>query len=313
MSKDSKPQKGQLRINLEYCAFISAVYLINLVPLRISYMIAEIFGNLVFMLDFKHKRRVVSHIMHSGIVGSLNDAKELGRKNFIHFAKLIVEIVVSRKLLKKEKMQDILTISGPESTKNTFFNPGKSSPMILICAHFGNWEFAGQAYTLASGIPLLSVMRPFDNPKIGEYIVGSRAGGMHTVCDKKGAIRPMLTQLKEGKSVAFLVDQHAQEREGVLTTFFGHPARTHSSPALLHFKTGVPIVMMLCRKVSDNFKFEFIVEGPITVEPSGSKEEDIKNLMQKITYETEKVIRRYPEQWMWAHRRWLDINREKKD
>jgi len=69
----------------------------------------------------------------------------------------------------------------------------------------------------------------------------------------------------------------------------------------------------LCRKVSDNFKFEFIVEGPITVEPSGSKEEDIKNLMQKITYETEKVIRRYPEQWMWAHRRWLDINREKKD
>jgi KDO2-lipid IV(A) lauroyltransferase len=110
--------------------------------------------------------------------------------------------------------------------------------------------------------------------------------------------------------VSFLVDQHAKEKEGVLTSFFGHPALTHKSPALLHLKTGVPIVLLMPRRISNDFKFEFIISDPITMTPSKNNDDDVQKLMQIITTETEKVIAKYPEQWLWAHRRWLDINRD---
>ena len=102
---------------------------------------------------------------------------------------------------------------------------------------------------------------------------------------------------------------HAGGKEGMEAVFFGHPAMTHTLPALLHLKTGIPIVVLMPRRVDDNFKFDFILSEPITMTPSGDKEGDVKDLVQRYTSEIEKVISCYPEQWMWAHRRWVDINR----
>ena len=282
----------------------------RMLPLKLCYKTAELGGRLFFIFDFRHRNRVIQHLLHAGIVKDRKEATRLGRKNFIHFAKIIVDIFVCRKFMKPENISEILKIEGPEISKELFFSSGKAKPAIIICAHFGNWEMAGQGYTISSGIPLMSVMRPFDNPKIGEYIIARRTGHTHEVCDKKGAIRPLLIALRKGYSVAILADQHAGTLEGVVVNFFGHPARTHSSPALLHLKTGIPILVLMPRRISDDFRFEFIISEPINVVPTGNKEEDIKTVVQKYATEAERIIARYPEQWMWAHRRWLDINRD---
>ncbi len=304
-----KTRKSPFLINLEYFFFLLAMKTANTIPLKLSYKIAELAGRIFFIFDVRHRNRVVQHLMHAGVTKDRKEAVGIGRKNFIHFAKVIVEIFACRKLMTPENLPNILNITGSEKSKELFFNPGKSKPVIIICAHFGNWEMAGQGYTISSGIPLMSVMRPFDNPKIGDFITSRRTGHMHEVCDKKGAVRPLLVALKKGYSIAILADQHASEKEGVVINFFGHPARTHSSPALLHLKTGVPIMTLMPRRISDDFKFEFIISDPITLTPSENKEEDVRKLVQMYTSEVEKVFARYPEQWMWAHRRWLDINR----
>ena len=304
-----KRKKNPLLINIEYSVFILAMYVARMLPLKLCYKIAELTGRFFFIFDFRHRKRVIQHLLHAGIVKDRDEAIRLGRKNFIHFAKVIVDIFICRQFMKPGNISEILQIEGPAISKELFFSPGKSKPVIIICAHFGNWEMAGQGYTISSGIPLMSVMRPFDNPKIGAYIVGRRTGHTHEVCDKKGAVRPLLVALKKGYSVAILADQHAGTSEGVVVNFFGHPARTHVSPALLHLKTGIPILILMPRRVSDDFRFEFIISEPITLAPSDNKEEDVKTLVQRYTTEAEKIIARYPEQWMWAHRRWLDINR----
>jgi KDO2-lipid IV(A) lauroyltransferase len=118
-----------------------------------------------------------------------------------------------------------------------------------------------------------------------------------------------MAALKKGYSIAIMADQNAGETEGVVVDFFGHPASTHSSPALLHLKTGVPILVLMPRRVSDDFNFEFILSAPIIHKPTEDKKKDIREITQKFTSEIEKTIRLYPEQWLWAHRRWLDINR----
>ncbi|HBC86247.1 MAG TPA: hypothetical protein DCZ94_04760 [Lentisphaeria bacterium] len=303
--------KSPILVNIEYFFFLVAMNLARIIPLKLSYFIASICGRLFFIFDVRHRERVIQHLMHAGVAKNRREAVEIGKRNFVHFAKVIAEIFACRGLMKPENISKIVTISGSEKSKELFFSPGKSNPIILICAHFGNWEMAGQGYTISSGIPLMSVMRPFDNPKIGEYITSRRTGHTHEVCDKKGAIRPLLVALKKGYSIAILADQHASEAEGVVVDFFGHPARTHSSPALLHLRTGVPIMTMMPRRINDNFTFDFIISDPITYTPTDNKDDDVRKLTQIFTTETEKVIARYPEQWMWAHRRWLDINRER--
>ena len=306
-----KKKKSQFSINIEYFFFMAAMNAARMLPPKFCYKIAELGARLFFIFDFKHRKRVIQHLLHAGIVKDRKEAIQLGRKNFIHFAKLIVDIFVCRQFMKPENISEILKIDGPEISKKLFFSENPK-PVIIICAHFGNWEMAGQGYTLRTGIPLMSVMRPFDNPKIGEYIIGRRTGHTHEVCEKKGAIRPLLLALRKGYSVAILADQHAGSLEGVTVNFFGHPARTHSSPALLHLKTGIPILVLMPRRVNDDFQFEFIISEPISLLPGGNKEEDVKTIVQKYATEAEKIIARYPEQWMWAHRRWLDINRSSK-
>jgi len=306
-----RPIKGSLLVRAEYAVFLVAMALARLVPVRLFYCFAALCGRLFFRFDLRHRNRAIQHLLHAGVAKTHAEAVRIGRRNFVHFGKVVVDIFLSGRHLRPDNIANVVTLSGSEVSRQLFFSPGSSRQAIIICAHFGNWEMAGPGYVLASGLPLLSVMRPFDNPLIGEYIVSRRSVNGHGVCDKKGAIRPLLEALKKGGSIAILPDQHAGRAEGVVTNFFGHPARTHASPALIHLKTGVPIFVMMPRRVDDDFHFEFIVSDPITRTPSGDKEADVLALAQAYTTEIEKVVARYPEQWMWPHRRWLDINRGK--
>ena len=305
-----RSKKSTFLINFEFFFFRLAMNVVKILPLWLCFKIAELGGRLFFIFDIRHRNRTIQHLLHAGIVKTEAEAVALTRRNFIHFAKVGLEIFKCRQLMKRKNIAKILTISGSEQSKKLFFSTtGKSEQTIVICAHFGNWEAAGQAITITSGIPLLSVMRPFDNPKIGDYINSRREGHTHEVVAKKGAIRPLLVALKKGSSVAIMADQNAGEKEGVVVDFFGHPASTHTSPALLHLKTGVPILVLMPRRVNDKFNFEFILSDPIVHKPTEDKEKDIREITQKFTSEIEKSVRLYPEQWLWAHRRWLDINR----
>ncbi|MFZ2657853.1 MAG: lysophospholipid acyltransferase family protein [Victivallales bacterium] len=296
--------------NIEYYSFLGASGIIKRLPLRISCLLAEVCGSLYFHIDAKHRTRVVQHLLHAGIVKDVAEARILARRNFVHFIKMAVEIFKCPQMLKQENLPEILSIAGSEASRKMFFpENGESMQAIVVSAHFGNWEVAGPAIAIKSGRPLMSIMRPFDNPRIGEYIKGRRKIFSNDICDKKGAVRILLKALKTGSSVAILPDQHAGGNEGVESVFFGHPAMSHTLPALLHLKTGIPIVVLLTRRVDDSFKFEFILSDPITMMPSEDKKRDVKELVQKYTSEIEKIVARYPEQWMWAHRRWLDINR----
>ena len=88
--------------------------------------------------------------------------------------------------------------------------------VIIITAHFGNWEVAGEAFSEKARRPMLSMMRSFGNPLIGRMILAHRAGKMHELVDKTEGIRPVLRAINKGKNVTMLIDQHAAGSEGVV-------------------------------------------------------------------------------------------------
>ena len=302
-------KKNILLINIEYWAFMLTVQAAKLLPLKFCYLLGDTVAALFFIFDRRHRKRVAGHLLYAGMADSEEQAGKMAKENFRHFGRVGAEILKMKQLISPENINEHISPTGSKEAVELFFTSEKPSQAIVITAHFGNWEIAGMGYTLLSGRPMVTVMRPFDNPKIGEYIYGQREGHNHRICPREGALKSLLGALRKGESVCIIADQHAGRDEGVETTFFGHAARTHASPAMLHLKTRVPILVSVSKRVGD-FKFEFTSADPIIMEPTGNKERDIKELAQKYTTALENLIREDPLQWMWAHRRWLDMRKK---
>jgi Kdo2-lipid IVA lauroyltransferase/acyltransferase len=305
--KKSTRQKSTIIIWLEFIPFLLLYSLVRATPLKTAYAISKVLFRLLYLIDGKHRKRAIQHIMYAGVRDTKQAAAVLARASFSSYAKLLVEIIKSDQCYSLDKTN---AVGCQRTIDKVFTRNGNNQNVILVTAHYGNWEVAGTAIAEYTGIQMASIMRPFGNPLIGELILKNRASDIHEMVPKQGGIKGILKALKKNRIATFLVDQHASNRDGgVETIFFGQPCRTHTAPALLHLKTGVPIMPQLTRRIDDNFGFEFILSDLIEYTPTDDKEQDVKNITQLYTTALEKMIAEHPEQWMWVHRRWLNFNR----
>ena len=292
---------------MRYLAFI-----VKLLPLRFCYLIGAICAKLIYIFDARHRNRTIKHLMFAGIAKNEEEARPMAKENFAHFGRVAVEMLKMKQYLTPETCSDMITPTGSKKAVEMFFTSEKPSNCIVITGHYGNWEIAGMGYSIISKIPLLTVMRPFDNPKIGAHVYSEREGFNHRICPKDGALKSLIRALRKNESVCIISDQHTVRAEGVVVDFFGHEARTHASPAMLHLKTKVPILVSVSKRVGD-MKFEFVCADPIIFDtPSGDQERDIIEITQRCSTALENLIREEPVQWMWAHRRWLAVRKKKK-
>jgi len=304
----AEKKKNPVLIHLEYAGFMVLYGAFRLLPIRAARNLAGVLMKLLWLVDAKHRNRSILHVSHSGIVGTREEAVRIARRSMQEFGWLLAEIIKADQLYSHE----CVNLRASESILNLVLpcrNPG-SRQGIIVTAHFGNWEIAGRFYSEQSQTPMFSMMRPFSNPLIGEKILAHRRSATHILIDKHQGIRPVLKALQEGRTASILIDQHASSREGVECIFFGHPARVHMTPALLHLKTGIPIISeVTVRDPERPFHFTLEAGKSIRYTPTGDKEKDIRIVTQMCITALEKLIRKHPEQWLWAPRHWLDIER----
>ena len=303
--KHGKETRTAFRINLEYALFRLLYKWVRSLSLHRGYALTKILMRILYYIDPLHARRTVSHILHSGIVKDRAEAVKLAKRSFEESGKLLVEIVKCDQLFKQENF----TVNASEKTREYLFGDDFKG-LILVTAHYGNWELAGGAIATALHSRMTSLMRHFSNPKVGELILNNRRAPNHILADKRRGVRPLLKALNNREIATMLIDQHASSKEGVECEFFGHPARVHMTPALLHLRTGIPILPELnTRLPGEDFRFEMTCGELIRYTPTGDKERDVALLTQQCLSALEELIRRHPEQWLWAPRHWLDINR----
>ena len=174
--------------------------------------------------------------------------------------------------------------------------------VIFLTAHFGNWELSSFAHSLC-GYPLHFAVREMDNPLLDALIDSyrSRSGG-HTIA-KNDFARQALRALRQGEALGILMDTNMLPAEGVFVDFFGHPASTTTGPARIARKTGAPLVLGLAIWDAKLGKYRLRFD-PVEWLRRDDPEDEIVANTANFTRLIEEYVRRYPDQWLWVHRRW---------
>jgi KDO2-lipid IV(A) lauroyltransferase len=173
---------------------------------------------------------------------------------------------------------------------------------LILTAHLGNWEILCAAHRLTE-YGLSIVVRPLDAPWLDAVAERLRRRAGVDVIAKRGALRPVLEALRRGRMVGILMDQNAARREGVFVEFFGHPASTSRSIALLAVRTGAPVVPIFARRVGGT-GHTVVIRPALAPPASNDPEAAVVELTARCTAEIEGAIRQAPEQWLWSHDRW---------
>ncbi|MDR1951915.1 MAG: lysophospholipid acyltransferase family protein [Elusimicrobiota bacterium] len=179
----------------------------------------------------------------------------------------------------------------------------KNKGILFVSAHTGNWEITAAAVA-ALGIPVNVVAKKIYVEGLNDMLVGYRMKKNINVIlkDSKDTARKLLRALKKGEIIAMLVDQDT-DVPSVFVNFFGRKAWTPSGLASLALRTGAEVLIGIDRR-DGKFNHTTIIEGPVRIETSGDFDKDVVDLTQKATSMLEDHIRKYPDQWVWFHKRW---------
>jgi KDO2-lipid IV(A) lauroyltransferase len=172
-----------------------------------------------------------------------------------------------------------------------------------MTAHFGAWELSSFAHAVY-GYPLKFVVRPIDNPRVEKLISDFRTSSGNTAIQRRSAAREILQALRRNEAVGILFDQNTTQSEGVFAEFFGIPAATTPSIALFALRTGASVVPGFLVWDESLGKHRLRLDPPVNLTDTGNLENDVLENTKLFNKILEDYIRKYPDQWLWIHRRW---------
>jgi len=183
------------------------------------------------------------------------------------------------------------------------FERAKGKGVLFLTGHLGGWELSSFAHSL-HGHPLQIVMRGLDNPLVDRLVQSYRTMHGNTVVDKDNFVRGLLGAMKKGETVGILMDTNMTPPQGVFVDFFGIPACTASGLARIALRTDAAVVPGFCVWDAVLRKYRLRFDPAMELIRTGEDDADVLTNTALFTEKIEQFVRKYPEQWLWVHRRW---------
>ncbi|MFL5329291.1 MAG: lysophospholipid acyltransferase family protein [Gemmataceae bacterium] len=296
MAKERRPVIDYL----VYLAVRSVVGVIQALPMTWARGLANMLAALAFRVDRRHRDVAKENLRHA-FPNRYDDTQldELVKNVYRHFVGLVVEIAVLPRKLHTHNWRKYMDLENGHLILDGLTS---SRPLLIVTGHFGNWELAGFALGLL-GFKTYAVARVLDNPHLEKFLKSFRQKTGQTILAKKGDFDQMQDLLTAGAAIATLADQDAGPR-GLFVDYFGRPASTFKSIALLAMEYNVPLLVIGTPKISPPMYYHVVAEDFIDPAEYADRPDAAKAITQRYTHAIERLVRRDPGQYFWLHRRW---------
>ena len=272
----------------------------NLLPEGFALWLGRQLGKMIFYLDRGH-RKVALENLHMAL-GEEKPEKELyaiAQRTFQNLGMMVIEFFRIPRL-NKEVFEKNVSVEGLDEALKLL---EKKKGALLLLGHFGNWELMG-LMSKVIGNPIIVIAKPMKKNKwVDQFITKIRNAAGLEVISNVMASRKVMQALSQNRVVGILIDQRAKRSEGIWADFFGRKAPTTPGLAVLAMKTGAPVLPVFM--VRNGFqKHRLLIKEPLELIRTGHIKKDVEANTQLFNHTLESMIRRYPDQWFWVHRRW---------
>jgi Kdo2-lipid IVA lauroyltransferase/acyltransferase len=276
-----------MRRRLEYAAAWPFIKILGILPRSVSRALAIAIAQLFYLLHFRLRA-----------VGRRNLAMVFPEKSERERRRILLGVFTSLGRQLAELCQ--FPKYTPENYERAY---GRGKGVLFLTAHFGAWELSAFAHSL-HGHWVNIVMRPMDNEYLDRMLQSYRTMHGNKVVPKDDFVRGLLAAMKAGETVGILMDTNMTPPQGVFVDFFGIPACTASGLARIALRTDAAVVPGFTIWDEDLGKYRLRFDAALELIRTGNLEADIVANTQMFTKVIEDYVRKYPEQWLWVHRRW---------
>lgn len=284
-----------LYLIIQIGAFLSRV-----IPRSWRYLIGTVVGDLVFFA-WPAKRRILQQNMSAvlGLAPRDPHVRQLALKAMRNYMKYLIEFLELPVLSSRDERIASMKVHGMEHLE-TALERGKG--VIVATAHFGTIEIG--ALRLVDMTDFHAVYDTFKPAYLDRLIQRKRREkGIHLICVNN--VREMLKVLRRGHALGLLFDRPLERTRGVPVRFFGRNTAIPGGPAVLAMKTGAALLPIYQFRQPDT-SFETIIFPAVSWNPTGDRERDVQQIMQKVMDTFQTVVRKRPDQWYMFRSMWPD-------
>jgi Kdo2-lipid IVA lauroyltransferase/acyltransferase len=289
----SKRRWRKARYAAEYLLLRALVGLLNILPLDFgSWLMGAVWG---FVAPRLRRHEIAMRHLAAAYPGkSADEIDVLARSMWTHLGRTFAESLMVERIVEAGRLEDCC---GPLIRKMKASGKG----VVFVSLHTGNWELV-VIPTITGGIEVAGVYQGMKNPAVDRYVARIRRGRYPRGLFTKGAgtARKLMRIVREGGAVALLAD--LRESGGLLVPFFEHMAPSATLPAFLaRANNALLVAARVVRTRGVHFRIEAVA---LHVSDTADRDADVTEATRRIHSLFEMWVREYPEQWMWAHRRW---------
>lgn len=288
-----------MRRKLEYAAAWPFIKILGILPRSLSRDLAIFLSQIVHLLHGKLRRVGMRNLAMAFPEKSEAERKRILRGVFKSLGRELAELCQFPRY-SLENVEQVVVYDGLENYEHAY---ARKKGVLFLTAHFGGWELSAFTHSL-HGHWMYVVMRPMDNPYLDHLLQHYRTMHGNKTVNKDDFVRGLLAAVKAGEVVGILMDTNMTPPQGIFVDFFGIPACTASGLARIALRTDAAVVPTFTIWDESMGKYRLRFDPAMELVRTGNLEADITENTQRFTKVIEDYARRYPDQWLWVHRRW---------
>ncbi|HEX2962166.1 MAG: lysophospholipid acyltransferase family protein [Bacteroidota bacterium] len=282
----------------EYFLFTSFVRVFSIIGIKRARHAAHFLAFLFYYVIPIRKSTVQGNLKLAFPDLSARELKRLSYRCYYSFAVTLIEIMCIPEL-KIGELKKMVYCPDLELIRKKF-DEGKG--VLMLTAHFGNWELGAISVSAQLGIPMYVAAKPQRNNLVGSWLTMMREKFGNKVVMLGMSFRNIFKELKNRHLIGLVGDQRG-DPDGPRVNFMGVSSAVYPGTAVLAIRTGAPVIVCIIARQED-YSYRAFVEIIETSELEGTDDDKIIEINQRYSSILEKYIRIYPEQWLWMHKRW---------